>query len=407
MLSGKILESLPLRVTFAGNDVRMIERRAQRMFVFLTLVVLASSISCREDKGATYEDPYERTAVTELAVGTDFTVITSGNNLVARGQDGFLYVWSWSNLSEQPRKTKVGLWYPESEYSGARRFHITNEGATLMHTGKLLYASHTADDTTVVLKDIDTNERLNEWALGKGKHCRQLMSSRNGKYVAVFLEELYQLPHVDKVRKDYGEMKFGVMDYSLLEVRWISSVRQYSITLPMINQVAVSEDGKYLVAVGSDNGGFAHMADVENEKVLWEKNPRKYKEYWTVNFNAVCFSPDSKRAYVGSNGGVFIFEVATGEISDYWRLVSRIVSVDATQDGRLVAAGSVGSGLVYVLDAQTGQVIGKRIDTAQYSVYSLAFSPDSRLLATSGVKNTGIKIWEMPLSGSQGGDPNN
>ena len=79
-----------------------------------------------------------------------------------------------------------------------------------------------------------------------------------------------------------------------------------------------------------------------------------------------------------------------------------VESVAVSPDERLVVGGLPGNGDVYVCDINSTTRIGTpvlRIRTGQYSVNSLAFSPDSKLLATEGVLNTNIKIWKMPPAG--------
>jgi WD40 repeat protein len=73
--------------------------------------------------------------------------------------------------------------------------------------------------------------------------------------------------------------------------------------------------------------------------------------------------------------------------------------VAVSPDERLVAIGEEGYHSVYICDVNSANPVGKPIlelDTGQYSPYSLAFSPDSKFLATEGILNTNIKIWKMP-----------
>ncbi len=83
---------------------------------------------------------------------------------------------------------------------------------------------------------------------------------------------------------------------------------------------------------------------------------------------------------------------------------ARAASVAISPDERLMAGGLPGTGDVYVCDVNSTTRIGTpvlRLRTGQYSVYGLAFSPDSTLLATEGVKRTHIKIWKMPTPASE------
>jgi WD40 repeat protein len=91
------------------------------------------------------------------------------------------------------------------------------------------------------------------------------------------------------------------------------------------------------------------------------------------------------------------FDLSSGKIVSQWLIPGRCIGVAASPDGQLVAGGGGGNGLVFVYQASTGRELLK-LDTGQFTIYGLAFSPDSKLLATSGVKNTNVKIWKMPAS---------
>jgi WD40 repeat protein len=184
-------------------------------------------------------------------------------------------------------------------------------------------------------------------------------------------------------------------------MQWLPTFFRRDWSLPHLYAVAASEDGNYICIVGTCNGGWIMLADVVQKRVLWEKLPKREDILygrWTVCFNDVCFSPDSKRIYVAGNCGLFCFDTATGKIIKQWPM-GIAESVAVSPDERLVAVGLPGTGYVYICDVNTANPIGipvLRLDTGQHSVYSLAFSPDSKFLATEGVLNTNIKIWKMP-----------
>jgi WD40 repeat protein len=227
----------------------------------------------------------------------------------------------------------------------------------------------------------------------------------------ILLDENYTYVSQDEHRSDGGRLRLGVIGTQPDKIQWVTTIRKKELFLPEVWHAAVSEDGKYLVAVGTNNGGFIHLADVTQKKVLWEKVPMGAEVPdgdWTVNFNDVCFSPDSKYVYVGGNCGLFCFDVATGKILSQWEVPGRCMSVAVSPDGKLVAGGGGGTGFVYVYHTKTGQLL-RRLQTGQFTIYGLAFSPDSTLLATSGVMNTDVKIWKMPSVDSESvevGEPN-
>ncbi|UCD59044.1 MAG: hypothetical protein JSV16_08100 [Candidatus Hydrogenedentota bacterium] len=331
------------------------------------------------------------------------SISTFQTMLQASSQDGHLYLWQWPDLNAEPQKVKVGLWWPRRELSTPP----LNLGSTLISSSaQVIYASHEDDDTTIVLRSINRDHESKRWSLGREWWCERLRNTNNGRFVAICLQELFTYFLKDESRNDYGRYRFGIIDCQADEIQWISTIYRW-LRLPIISSVSVSGDGQYLAAVGTKNGGFIHLADVANKRVLWEKVPLGEEVPhgdWTVNFNDVSFSPDSNYVYVAGNCGLFCFDTATGKILSQWQTASRLVSVSISTDGRLVAGGTVATGFVYIWEAKTGKLVLKLL-TGQHSIYGLAFSPDSTLLATSGVPKSNIKIWEMPPADSQGAKP--
>jgi WD40 repeat protein len=200
--------------------------------------------------------------------------------------------------------------------------------------------------------------------------------------------------------------RLGLIGPSPTEIQWLpQTFFRNKHSLPLLKAVAASEDGNYVCEVGSLEGGWILLADMVRKKVVWEQvaeGKAVPQGRWTVAFNDVCFSPDSKRIYVAGNTGLFCFDTVTGKITKQWPMPARAASVAISPDERLVAGGLPGTGDVYVCDVNSTTRIGTpvlRLRTGQYSVYGLAFSPDSTLLATEGVKRTHIKIWKMPPAG--------
>ncbi|MHC4867474.1 MAG: WD40 repeat domain-containing protein [Planctomycetota bacterium] len=367
----------------------------QRPWLGLLILLCAVSCSKKENSRRRWGNEAARPSLELQVEGSVGTVSTFRGILQAPGQNGFLHLWQWENLAAGHKKVKVERWYPRREYTTP----VLNRGSTLLSPECVIYTAHSKEDTHIVIRDIEDDSNIERKPFGKRWFCEQLRSTRNGKYIAVYLRELYRYVLEDDEREDRGERRFGVIESLSGETQWVSCVYKTDSTLAQLNQVAVSEDGKYFAAVGTSNGGFIHLAGVEEKRVLWEKVPHG-KEVplgdWTVNFNDVCFSPDGKYVYVAGNCGLFCFDVSTGRILSQWLVDGGLCqSVDVSPDGRLVAGGVDGSGLVSIYEAKTGKLL-RLLQTGQYSVYGLTFSPDSTRLATSGVKRTNIKIWKMP-----------
>ena len=153
------------------------------------------------------------------------------------------------------------------------------------------------------------------------------------------------------------------------------------------------------------------LASVADRKILWEKTVE------TIGYcNGAAFSPDGKVLYVGGGDReVYGFDAATGDLvsrfatgekktvryAQYPELTidyhtgREIFEIATSPDGRLVAAGTAPEGKVYVWDARTGKEVVV-LDTGLHTIRGLAFSPDSSLLVTGGVKYGLVRVWAMP-----------
>lgn len=368
-------------------------------------LVLFSNTSCSD------EDDNQRTKLpadtpfleieTKADMGTISTVL---DMLVAAGQDGNLYIWDWRDLSKEPKFLKLDprLWLPRWVSISPDRPLRRNKVFAFLLQRFVIHASHEEQNTILIFREVDGQKEVNRWATGKGWYCKQLRSTRNGRFVAVFLDcDLNHWVEGVSRRGDQRGYRLGLIGPSPKEIQWLPTFFRNNQNLPLLREVAASEDGKYVCIVGNIDGGWIMLADVVNKKVVWEKTPQREDILygrWTVAFKDVCFSPDGKRIYVAGNCGLFCFDTATGKIIKQWPM-GIAESVAVSPDGRLVAVGLPGNGDVYICDVNSANPIGipvLRLDTGQHSVYSLAFSPDSKLLATEGVITKNIKIWTMP-----------
>ncbi|MHC4087410.1 MAG: WD40 repeat domain-containing protein [Planctomycetota bacterium] len=336
------------------------------------------------------------------------TISTVRDTLMAAGKDGNLYLWDWRELSKEPKIIELDsqlLWLPRWHRDS---LFAQNEVYALLTQKWIIHPSHDdvdmvlEDDLNLIVRDVEGQKEVNRWTV-KGFFCEQLRSTRNGKFVAVLLDDDMD-SYVEGVSRhgiDHRGYRLGLIGPSPTDIQWLPTFFRGEHSLPNLYAVAASEDGNYVCIVGNSSGGWIMLADVVRKKIVWEKSPKREDILygrWTVVFNGVCFSPDGIRIYVAGNCGLFCFETATGKIIKQWP-TPRVLSVAVSPDERLVAIGEEGYHSVYICDVNSANPVGKPIlelDTGQYSPYSLAFSPDSKFLATEGILNTNIKIWKMP-----------
>lgn len=365
-------------------------------------LALFSNMSCSETDEYLYweghsTDIHFLEIETKVDMGSIFTI---EDMLAAAGQDGNLYLWNWQNISIEPKFIKLdpNSWIPKYR----DRPFLNNKICTLLSHKWIIHASHEEDNMVLVVREVAGQKEVNHWAVGEEWDCEQLRGTFNGRFVAVWLDANRNHPTKGiNWRGDQKGYRLGVIGPVAKDIQWLPTCFRRDHALPRLSAVAASEDGNYVCIVGNVGGGWIMLADVVRKKVVWEKVPKREDILygrWTVAFKDVCFSPDGKRIYVAGNCGLYCFETATGRIIKQWPM-GIAESVAVSPDERLVAVGLPGNGYVYICDVNSANPVGipaLRLDTGQHSVYSLAFSPDSTLLATEGVLNTNIKIWKMP-----------
>lgn len=170
-----------------------------------------------------------------------------------------------------------------------------------------------------------------------------------------------------------------------------------------INQrlsTTLSQDGRLIGLCGPRNGHcWIAVCDIEEKKVAWQKELPEPALF----FNCV-FSTDSKTIYArGSDMAVYKFDTADGRLEGSLipakenSSMLKDQNVQVTQissDGKVI--GSVVSAQVYVWSSQKGKQIFSKVPGHKL-IGGIAFSPDSRFLATADMRQGGkIKIWKLP-----------
>ena len=162
-----------------------------------------------------------------------------------------------------------------------------------------------------------------------------------------------------------------------------------------LDDVALSPDGVMLASAGSSFDNTIRLWDLSRGGVE--------KAVLTGHTDAVlglAYSPDgAKIASASADKSVRIWDAQTGtELFLAFDHAQRVLSVAFSPDGKVLASGG-DDGVVRLWDVETGESLNV-LETPNYTVGSVAFSSDGALLASAGSYSQEIRLWN-----AQSGEP--
>jgi WD40 repeat protein len=296
-----------------------------------------------------------------------------GKLLTSRGRDGKVLIWDPATATE--RRRLFGQPMPGDHWP---RRGVPLPAAVSPDGNVLAFATWTRAgqkvDPTVYLRDTTTGEELN--ALKPGNMVRSLAFSADGKRLVL--------------GGDNGPI-------SLWDVAADKLLRHLKQLQGTVRPVALSPDAR-LLAFG-ENGRMVGLLETATGKELrrWDLKEGRLP-------SALLFSPDGKLLASSDDGPTaHVWDVATGnEVRRFGK--GATIALSFSPDGKILAAAEVVSGSpagdetadqdgIRLWELVSGQEVC-RIEGCQNGVWSLAFDPGGRTLASGGGDST-ILLWDL------------
>jgi WD40 repeat protein len=157
---------------------------------------------------------------------------------------------------------------------------------------------------------------------------------------------------------------------------------QYSV-----RDVAFSPDGKTLVTAGGTLNG-------PGEARMWDVATGKEQQWFNLgppSVEAVAYSPDGEKVALGSwDGLIHIYATATrAQVAMWLAHRERVLGLAFAPDGKTLASSGLDQ-TTSLWDAATGQLIRNFPGSGP-----VGFSPDGQLLAVSNGKAFSIVLWDL------------
>jgi RNA polymerase sigma factor (sigma-70 family) len=163
-----------------------------------------------------------------------------------------------------------------------------------------------------------------------------------------------------------------------------------------ISSLALSSDGKLAAIASPDNKVVLWNLETEKERrrLHVEKPVQPFPAYQTC---VVAFSPAGNMLVSAHGGVVWLWDAGTGKLLH--RLETGGESYNSpwgpalfSSDGKLLATAG-NDGMIRFFDARTGKEL-RHWRACQRSLSGVAFAPDGKIVASTGVLDNAIHLWD-------------
>ncbi|MGA2915490.1 MAG: WD40 repeat domain-containing protein [Sedimentisphaerales bacterium] len=302
------------------------------------------------------------------------SILTVDDRLSAVSKNNHIFTWQWNDLSIWPVVAK-----PDAQL------------VILVADDKIIYIPSVGYRGLVLsnLKELKQSANLD---VPYGAECEKIKSSADGKFGAASI--LFK----EGTQKNW--LKLAIFDSNLKNMSFVFQ-RDTSAENFQISDFDVSNDGSLLAGAGKKEKAWIFITDTKNGNILWEKTFEEYNQ-----FTLTRFSSDGKKLFVAEKArNILTFDAPTGQllnkfVMDEYQTVAHlkqsISCMAVSPDGKVLAANTEPAGTVWLWDVASGRKIGRLPVGGGLIISGIAFSPDSRYLATSCMVSPEIKIWKVP-----------
>ena len=300
-------------------------------------------------------------------------ILTVGDRLCVVSKENHIYTWQWNDLSIWPVVAR-----PRSQVM------------TPIAGDKIIYNA-SAGIGKLIVTDLKADKELTNLSLPYGAECEKIKTSSNGKVITVLV--------VSREGSQKGWSKLGLVDSDLKNVSFVFQKNTDSEGF-LLYDFAITNEGNLIAGAGEKNHAWVFITDVKDGNIPWEKTFPEYGQ-----FTSVEFSPDGKTLFVSERvRHILVFDTITGQlvnkfVMDEYRTSTyqkqNICCIAISPDGRTLAADTEPARTVWFWDIKTGKKIAS-FYVNDLTVSSIAFSPDSKYLATGCLVSPEIKIWKVP-----------
>jgi WD40 repeat protein len=317
----------------------------------------------------------KNTLVRQLQGPTEGTgsILTIDDRLVVISKNNAIYTWQWSDLS---------VWPVVARLQARVVTPITGDKIVYVPSGDL---------GELVMTDLKGQKEISRLNLSYGAECGKLKMSSKDKFgiVSIFFKEGTQ--------KDW--FKLAVFNPDLKDMSFVFQ-KDTNAEVFLLYDFTVTNDANLFAGAGKKDHAWVFITDVKNENILWEKTFPEYDQ-----FTSLEFSPDGKTLFVSERvRHILVFDTITGRLVNKFVMdeyqtntyqKQNICCIAISPDGRTLAADTEPARTVWFWDIETGKRIAS-IEASELTVSSIAFSPDSKYLATGCLVSPEIKIWKVP-----------